>query len=95
MDSVAAFQGAVSLILPSSGFVLCRGFPLEGYIDRHHVIRFHMKGVHIITEPIQRYEAVGCLMWHKASNRELKVGDALRDVCSNCKKVCTTRAVLV
>ena len=88
IDSVAAFQGAVSIILPSTGLVLCSGFPLEGYTDRYEVIRFHMKGVHIITEPVQRYEAESCLVWHKPSNREVKLGDALRDVCSNCKKVC-------
>lgn len=92
IDSVA-FQGAVSLILLSTGFVLCPGFPLEGYIDWYEVIRFHMKGVHIITEPVQCYEAEGCLMWHKPSNREVKVGEALWDVCNNCKKVCC--AVLV
>lgn len=94
IDSVAAFQGPVSLILPSTRFVLCPVFPLEGYKDRYNVIRFHMKGVHIMTELIQRYEAEGCLMWHKPSNHELKVGDALRDVCSNCKKVCMTYTVL-
>lgn len=88
IDSVAAFQGAVSLILPSTGFVLCPGFPLEGYNDRYKVVRFHMKGVHVMSEPIQRYEAEDCLLWHKPSNREQKVGDALRDVCTNCKKVC-------
>ena len=93
IDSVTAFQCAVSIIVPCTGFVLCPGFPLEGYNDRYNVIRFHMKGVHIITEPVQRYEAEGCLMWHKPSNRELKVGDALRDVCSNCKKVCITYAI--
>lgn len=83
LDSVTAFQ-VVSQILPSEGFVLCPGFPPEGYMDRFNVIRFHMKGVRVIT---QQFEAENCQLWHKPSNWHVKVSRSLCDVCCNCKKV--------
>ena len=52
-------EATINQILPRSGNVLCPGFPVDGYHDRFSVIRFHMRGVRVIKDPVERYESEG------------------------------------
>ena len=81
-------EATINQILPRSGNVLCPGFPVDGYRDRFNVIRFHMRGVRVIKDPVERYESENCLVWHIPSNQKTKVCHTLHNVCDNCKKVC-------
>ena len=48
-------EATINRILPSSRNVLCPGFPVDGYHDRFNVIRFHMRGVRVIKDPVECY----------------------------------------
>ena len=80
------FNSVVRMLLPDSGYVLCPGLCASDYEDKQSVIRFQSSEVHIIREPIVRYESNQCILWHNPSNRQLNLLHKLH-VCNECKKV--------
>lgn len=79
---------AVNVLLPESGYVLCPGIPMELYSDCVEVVRFHSKEVRCFLEPTcERYEATGCLLWHKPPYKKMLQCHPMHDSCTSCKKV--------
>ena len=74
-------------MLLDSGYVLCPGLCASDYEDKQSDIRFQSSEVHIIHEPVVRYESHQCLLWHNPSNRRLNLLHKLYNMCSECKKV--------
>ena len=73
------------LDLIDGSYKLCPGLPTGWYEEKLEVTRVNRKSIRVFDLPVQRYESMNCLLWHKPNNRYTQMGDPLYDVCQECK----------
>ena len=86
--------------LISGKYALCPGIDSSFHEDKVKVTGYHHDNVHILSQPVKRYESTSCLLWYQPCNVYARVGHGLHNVCeckveAQCSVQNATRNVLL
>ena len=83
------FLDLCSIMDPSGGYKFCPGFGINEYdSDYYSIIRYDLKNVRRILDPIARIDSIKCVFWHKLAKNASIFEKSMNSVlCSSCKRL--------